>query len=125
MRSVGRVSHFCHHVGRVSRGCHRRYRWSSRVSGSVCQWRFGRKSSLAGTCRREFSGRVAWINLPFICVRAEIWAWRGSRFALIFSSMVSGEKPVLVSSFRSVAFISTATVVSSASADISGRTCKL
>ena len=43
-----------------------------------------------------------WINLSIICVRADIWAWEGSKFGLIFSSITSGENPVLVSSHRSI-----------------------
>ena len=40
---------------------------------------------------RSSLAELAWINLPIICVRADIWAWRGSGFDLILSSIRSGD----------------------------------
>ena len=60
-----------------------------------------------------------WIKRSIISVSAEIWACKGSKLALILSSLKSGENHTLFSSLASVASASTSPVTSSSCADIS------
>ena len=64
---------------------------------------------------------LPWIKRSMYSVRAKIWACNGSRFALIVSSIISGENLKIFSSFRSIVSFATSSIVSSPWADIYRR----